>query len=68
MTARCEECRYRGITGRDAFAFILPDRQRVTLCLSHAGAWRLQDPRYAPVPYGPVARAAVAARSIVAVR
>jgi hypothetical protein len=63
----CEQCREYGITGRTAYKHRLEDGQRVTLCLSHARAWRLHMPQgLRPLPYGPETRAAYEATAIVA--
>lgn len=51
----------------DGYAHILPDRQRVTLCLSCARHWRLVWRDYAPRPYGQATRDAIAAVAIVGV-
>ena len=56
--SRCEVCRDYGMTGREAYPHRLTDGQRLTLCVGHARAWRLREPRWYPVPYGPAARAA----------
>ena len=66
---RCEECRAIGRTGERATGYKhrLPDGQRVTLCISHARAWRLTWGDWSPVPYGAEARAAYDAVTIVGV-
>jgi len=56
--ARCEICRDHGMTGRQAYRHRLTDGQRLALCVGHARAWRLREPSWYPVPYGPDARAA----------
>ena len=65
----CEECRAIGRTGERATGYKhrLPDGQRVTLCISHAKAWAFTWRDFAPRPYGPEARAAYDAVTIVGV-
>ena len=64
----CEQCREFGITGRESYTWRLEDGQRVTLCLSHARAWRGMMPvGLRPVPYGRRTRDAIAANAIVGV-
>lgn len=64
---RCEACLTDFGRVREGYAHRLPDGQRVALCLTCATRWRLSDPSFSPVPFGAVARAAVAAVAIVGV-